>query len=110
MKRQGSRPIPMMDRDTADDLPAHQVEYFYWSENKTRVIRHSALVACAREVRFQNLCALNWNHMELIVVNKVVSCAFGYLDVFPFSKTFRESLQKYSLKLAPRILRYLPSI
>lgn len=27
MKRQGSRPIPMMDRDTADDLPAHQVEY-----------------------------------------------------------------------------------
>ena len=29
MKRQGSQPIPMMDRDTADDLPAHQVEYFH---------------------------------------------------------------------------------
>ena len=27
VKRQGSQPIPMMDRDTADDLPAHQVGF-----------------------------------------------------------------------------------
>ena len=96
MKRQGSRPIPMMDRDTADDLPAHQVEYFYWSENKTRVIRHSALVACAREVRFQNLCALYWNHMELIVVNKVVSCeTTSHLVILTFFRFPRLSVRVY---------------
>ncbi|XP_046859882.1 probable 3',5'-cyclic phosphodiesterase pde-5 [Xenia sp. Carnegie-2017] len=27
VKRQGSQPIPMMDRDTAEDLPAHQVGF-----------------------------------------------------------------------------------